>query len=984
MRRFVVSALALLLIAADGPQPAPVSPRESAGKMTVPPGFSVDLFASEPDVRQPIAFTIDPRGRLWVVECYSYPFWLGGPDKTDRIIILEDKDGDGKAESRKVFWEGGTNLTGIALGFGGVWVSATPNLLFIPDADGDDVPDGPPQIELDGWDIKAQHNMFNGLTWGPDGWLWGCNGIMSNSSVGKPGTPDTARTLINCGVWRFHPTKKSFEVVAHGTTNPWGLDFDAHGEAFITNCVIPHLYRVIPGAHFDRMYGQPMHPYAYKLIGTTADHIHWAGGSWTDSRGGVGKHGEAGGGHAHVGGMVYLGDNWPDAYRGSMFINNLHGHRVNHDHLERSGSGFVAKHKPDFLMANDSWFRGLELKYGPDGSVYLTDWSDTGECHETDADNAHRENGRIYRIRFGAPKPVHVDLVKSTDAELVAYQTHRNEWFARTSRRILQERALAGKPMDKVNLALKALLEMPETEIRLRALWSLHATGGLTPTDLTTLLDDRDEWLRSWSVRLILDQAEVKSEQVGKFVLMSRDETSPLVRLSLASALQKLAKDERWGIAEGLLTHSEDSEDAAIPLMIWYGISHLVTEDLDRAMGLAARSKLPLIREFLARRAVESNLDRGIESALAQIGKGGDSDSRRDVLGGILGAIEGRKRIEKPAGWDRSYETFNSDQDADVVERANLLGVRFQDTRANAYLRKTLLNPEKPIASRQRSLKALVECREPGLTEEIVALLDEKAIRGDGLKALAAFDEIGIPKAILARYAQFDDPTKADAVATLAGRPAWANLLLEAIESKVVAPRDITPGTARQILAFNQPDLSKRLETTWGTVRSTSKQKKSLILKYKEDLNSERVAGADLGLGRSIYKKSCAQCHKLFDDGGQVGPELTGSDRVNLDYILENVLDPSASVGRDYQVTNVATHDGRLVSGILKQQTPAAYIVQTANERVVIAREDVEEIKPSDKSMMPEGLFDTLNANEIRDLIGYLASKAQVAPKLTP
>ena len=285
----------------------------------------------------------------------------------DRILIFEDADSDGRFDRRTVFYDKGTNFTGIELGFGGVWVCATPNLLFIPDRDGDDRPDGEPVVKLDGWDTKAQHNMFNGLKWGPDGWLWGCNGILSNSRVGKPGTPDDKRVAINCGVWRYHPTREVFEAVAHGTTNPWGLDFDDLGEAFITNCVIPHLFHVVPGAHFQRMFGEDLVPNRYELMESCADHIHWAGGRWTDSREGKGKHGEAGGGHAHVGAMIYLGDNWPDRYRNDVFTCNIHGRRINRDRLERQGSSYVARHEHDFLMANDPWFRGSSSSMDPTG-----------------------------------------------------------------------------------------------------------------------------------------------------------------------------------------------------------------------------------------------------------------------------------------------------------------------------------------------------------------------------------------------------------------------------------------------------------------------------------------------------------------------------------------------------------------------------------------------------------------------------------------
>ena len=494
---------------------APLPPTEAIGRMRVPDGFTVMLFAAEPEVVQPIAFTIDPRGRLWVVENYSYPIWLGGPQGKDRILIFEDTDGDGHFDRRTVFYDKGTNFTGIELGFGGVWVCATPNLLFIPDRDGDDRPDSPPVAVLDGWDTKAQHNMFNALKWGPDGWLWGCNGILSNSRVGKPGTPDDRRVPINCGVWRYHPIRQVFEAVAHGTTNPWGLDFDDHGEAFITNCVIPHLFHVVPGAHFQRMFGQDYNPNLYGLLETCADHLHWAGGHWTDSREGKGheKHSAAGGGHAHVGAMIYLGDNWPEQYRGSLLTFNIHGHRANHDRLERKGSSYVAHHDRDFLTVDDTWFRGLELKYGPDGAVYFTDWTDRGECHETDADNAHRENGRIYKLGFGKIKPVQVNLATSTDEELARLQLHKNDWYVRTARRLLQERAANGANLTAANEALLSILKThPDVTRRLRALWALHATGALDDQALLGLLDDADESIRGWAIRLLADRGASRAE----------------------------------------------------------------------------------------------------------------------------------------------------------------------------------------------------------------------------------------------------------------------------------------------------------------------------------------------------------------------------------------------------------------------------------------------------------------------------------------
>ncbi len=283
----------------EGLQPAPVPKNEAAARMDLPAGFNVTLFAGEPDVRQPIAFALDDRGRLWVAECYAYPNWQATGH--DRILIFEDTDGDGQFDRRKVFWDQANYLTGLQVGFGGVWVCCAPDLLFIPDKNHDDVPDGKPEVVLDGWSNKGVHNVVNGLKWGPDGWLWGLNGITSPSFVGPPGASDAQRQRLNCSVWRYHPLDKRFEVVTHGTTNPWGLDFDDYGQAFITNCVIAHLWHAVPGAHFQRMFGEDYNPHVYELMSTCADHLHWGGGDWRLSRGGHGAHSIAGGGHAQRG-----------------------------------------------------------------------------------------------------------------------------------------------------------------------------------------------------------------------------------------------------------------------------------------------------------------------------------------------------------------------------------------------------------------------------------------------------------------------------------------------------------------------------------------------------------------------------------------------------------------------------------------------------------------------------------------------------------
>jgi len=582
----------------------PLTPEEALQKITVPEGFAVTLFAGEPNVAQPISMSFDDRGRIWVAECYSFEH-AGGPWRAanqqawDRILIFED-NGDGRFKSRKVFMESIQNLTSILPGFGGIFACSTPNLVFIPQK-ADDTPAGPPEILLTGWNKGGiGHCVFNGLTWGPDGWIYGMQGIQGESQVGKPGSDE--RVKFNGGVWRYHPTKKIFEVVAEGTVNPWGLDFDEHGQGFFTNCVLGHLWHLIPGAHYQRMYGNDYTPNTYGQLKCCSDHVHYGGGPWEKS--GTGKANEqAGGGHAHSGAMIYLGDNWPATYRNSIFMNNIHGHRVNNDVLERKGAGYTGKHAPDFMISSDPWFRGISLKYGPDGGVYVSNWSDTGECHGKTG--IHRTSGQIFKIVYGTPKvpPANFDIAKHTDAELVALQLSRNDWFVRQARLNLQQRAAEGIDLTAAHKLLHDMFASnPDVTRKLRALWALQVSGGLDEKTLLEKLDHEDEHIRGWAIRFLAEDRKPSEATVKKWALLAAKDNSPMVRLFLAAALQRMPVEHRIEIAMGLAGWAQDADDAQIPLMIWYGIEPLVGSDSKAGARLLAGTKIPLLRQYIARR----------------------------------------------------------------------------------------------------------------------------------------------------------------------------------------------------------------------------------------------------------------------------------------------------------------------------------------------------------------------------------------------
>ena len=686
--------------------------------------------------------------------------------------------------------------------------------------------------------------------------------------------------------------------------------------------------------------------------------------------------------------MIYLGDNWPDSYRDTIFTCNIHGNRVNHDSLHRSGSSYIGSHEKDFLLANDEWFRGLELKYGPDGSVFLTDWSDSGECHEADAQGAHRDSGRIYKVSYGQAPAVHVDLKALNDSQLVELQLHKNDWYVRHARRLLQERAGAGKDMSQARWRLLEIFSSnKDTTRQLRALWSLQAIGALDEAFLLIQLDHPNENVRSWAVRLLCDEKRPSSVAVTRLAALAQEDSSPLVRLYLASMLQRMPLGSRWQVAENLVAHAEDASDHYLPLMIWYGIEPLVVADGRRVVELLAHAKIPLVRRHLARRAALASADRpgeqggspsALDGLLELLGKTNDPIFEVDLLTGMEEALRGRKKIGLPKPWPALSTALSRSPEPRVRELADLVALLFGDPGAAQSLKQVLRDPAASTDRRHRALQALVEKGVTGLPEELQKLIDDREIRGAVLRALAASEDKATPEVILSRYRSLSEAERADAIGTLSSRQAYSLKLLDAVEKGIVPRGDISPFTARQLQAFHSPEIDEKLQRAWGSVPAMSVEKSALIAKYKAILAPEKLKEANPSKGRLVFSRACQQCHRLFGTGGNVGPDLTGSQRTSLDYVLENVLDPSRVIGKDYQLVTVITTNGRLISGIVRERSEATLLLQTANESVLLSSDDILDTKPSDISMMPENIFESLSETEVRDLVRYLGSEAQV------
>lgn len=975
-----------------------LDPEAAATGFAMPAGFKVGVFAAEPEVRNPIALTWDHRGRMWLAENFTYAEKAVRYDLSlrDRVLILEDADQDGVAEEPKVFIDTVQRLTSVEVGRGGVWLMCPPQLLFVPDADGDDEPDAAPVVVLDGFDLgeSSYHNFANGLRWGPDGWLYGRCGHSCPARIGAPGTPDAERVPMKGGIWRYHPARGTVEVVMQGTTNPWGHDWDRHGEGFFINVVNGHLWHVIPGAHCKESFGAPLNPLVFERLDTIADHWHFdTKGKWSDSRDGAAN--DLGGGHAHVGMMIYQGAGWPEAYRDRLFTLNLHGRRANVERLERLGSGYVGRHEPDMLIAADKWFRGTEIRQGPDGCAYVLDWSDIGECHEHTG--VHRQSGRIFRVSYGAvPKVGYEDLTQPLTLESVERLIRvDNPWWERQMRLKLA----TGEVPEGLAARLEGWVRdgAAEVEIRLRALWALEALWDLADDYeerqqlLLALLEDASENVRVWGLRLLLDDRALdcgdgrardakeylEPQIVGKLAELAAGDESGLVRLFLASALQRLPVTQRADVAAALMSRREDAGDAQLPLMVWYGLMPLVKADPRALVRVAEKGRWPTTLRWISR-AVAGRAEPD-EKALADLSalavKMGPK-LRAEILTGMGEAYAGWRKAPQPDGWESVVKAVADD--AANQERVRELSLLFGDGRALGEVVAVAKDAEATLEQRRAALRSLIEARPPELRELCLALLEVRGLGGDAVRGLALFDEEKLGREIAKRWGKYAPEERAGVLETLISRPAWAAALLAEMAAGKVPKAQLTAVHARQIRAFDDKPLTAKLEEVWGVAKESGADKRAQIEALKKALGAEVLAGADLGKGRQVYQLVCMSCHVLYGEGGKVGPDLTGAGRASLDYLLENIVDPGAVVGADYQMSVATLKDGRVLAGMVSGRTDRTVTLRMIQEETTVEKAELVKLETLPVSMMPEGLLTALSAEQRRDLLAYLMHPSQV------
>jgi putative heme-binding domain-containing protein len=648
------------------------------------------------------------------------------------------------------------------------------------------------------------------------------------------------------------------------------------------------------------------------------------------------------------------------------------------DLLRPSGSGFVASHGPDFLLANDAWARFINMKSGPDGNAFFIDWYDKQACHLGDVNAWDRSNGRIYKLSYQDTEPVQVDLAAKTDRELVEMQLDDNDWYGRHARRLLQERAARHALAPATHEALAKIAFGDKSSVhRLRALWGLHVTGALTEERTFKALADSCPYCRGWAVQLALENGAAGNALMKKLVELARNDSSPIVRLYLASGALRIPPGQRWELLEGLLAHAEDAADHNLPCMNWYAAEPLASVDSNRALNLAARAKLPTILPFMVTRLASSASPKALAAVLQVLDDETDAIRQLLILQAINKALSDRRQVSMPANWDEIFPRLARSPDPMVRTLATALAVTFGQARAFEALRQVLDSERNDPAARQKALEALLGAKDPKLPPLLQRLVADRALRGAAIRGLAAYDDPGTPDVLLSAYPTLTVDEARAALNTLASRASYGKALMDAIAAKKVPANAVPAEVVRQLRNLNDTQLTERMTELWGIVRTTPADRLKLIGFWKYKLTTID-SPPDLALGRALFAKTCQQCHNLFGVGGKVGPDITGSNRASLDYLLENILDPSAVIPNEYKATVIALKSGRLVTGIVRGGTPAALSVVTATETLTIPRDEIESETASNTSMMPDDLLKSMSDFDVFALIAYLRNPNQV------
>jgi putative heme-binding domain-containing protein len=959
----------------DRPPNEPYEPAAAVKRMTVPPGFSVDLIASEPDIVNPIAMTFDDRGRIWITESVEYPRKSAGPGR-DRVKVLEDTKGNGKFDKITTFAEGLNIPTGIAVGHGGVWVMNAPDLLFLREKDGKEISR---EVVLTGFGRTDTHELPSSLTWGPDGWLYGLNGVFNHCRVKSPAGKSKGKVFdFTCTLWRVHPRTHEFQLFCEGTSNPYGLVWDPEGSALVSAChwATDHVFHFVETAYYQRQAG-PYPPFTIP-IGSITNHSHQK--------------------TAYCGLCYFDSDAYPEKYRGRLYMGNIHGGCINVDVLRRAASTYISDGEPDFLTANDAWFMPVSEKLGPDGCLYILDWYDRYHCSQDaarDPKGVDRERGRLYRVRYhNTPPAGRFDLGRESDVLLIKRLDSPNLWYREAAERLLSERATP-----HIRARLQNLINdgHASRKARLHALWALVGIGELPLDFHLRLLKHGDPTFRAWAVRAAGNQAMFGTAPVAaplraEIVRFAHD-PSPDVQLQVAIAARKLESVEALPILVDVLASC--SQDKLIPAVVWPNMHPLLEDQsvtfvrlvqkLDLNAAPAVVKLMPrVVERILSRPAPDAASVGALSSLIIRLASARDAtlpsvESARACLSAIAARARAISDSDTAALTKAIQPVLEGILDGKMEDplylSAHLLAAQLKTGSIDgSAVRRLFLAADQPEAVRLQALEALVTFHNPGLREAVKRVLASSSPRflGKVLDVLARGDDPKVATLILDCYTSMDPELQPLAIELLMQRKTWTAKLLDAVLKKRLPSSVLNANHLRRILDSNDREAVWAVEKAFGTVRNKrNPAREKIVAEMGEYL---RQHPGDPRTGRLVFRKVCAQCHTIYGEGAGVGPDLTAAGRGSFDQIVTSVFDPSLVIGTGYQAVTVVTKTGRSLTGLVAEDNPQRIVLKLpGGAQDIIPRADIEYATVSKLSMMPEGIENLMDRRDLADLFAFLS-----------
>lgn len=973
-----LSTHATTLRAATGTDSPALKPAEALAALKIPADLQIEQVLTEPAIGQPIFCRFDERGRLWVVQYLQYPFPAGlkilSEDKylratydkvppppphhfrgKDKITIHEDTDGDGRFDKHKTFLEGLNIATSFTRGRGGVWVLNPPYLLFYPDRDNDDVPDGDPEVHLQGFGIEDTHSCASNLTFGPDGWLYGCQGSTVSGDVLRPGLDKKPVHSMGQLIWRYHPETRRYEIFAEGGGNAFGLEIDSQGRIFSGhNGGDTRGFHYVQGGYSQKgfsKHGPLSNPYTFGYFPAMK---HAKVPRFT---------------HAFI---MYEETALPEAYWGRLFaVAPLQSHVVMSD-VSRDGSSFKTVDVGYAIESSDDWFRPVNITTGPDGAVYVCDMYE-GQIahlrhHEGKIDG---ESGRIYRLKAQGAAPIKpFDLAALSSAELIELLAHKDKWRRREALRLLGDRKDAS-----LAPALLAKIESESGQTALEALWALNLSGGFNEAVAAKTLSHSNPYVRAWTVRLLGDAGQVSPSIAPKLEELAASEPNVDVRSQLASTARRLSAETGLAIVRRLIAHQEDVDDVHLPLLIWWAIEAKAGGDQEAVLNLfrdPAVWQAPLATTHLLHRVMRRFAASGSRHDLVACAKllaqSPDQEHSRMLMRGFEEAYQGRPLTGLPP---ELVEAMSK-----VGGQSLVLGLRQGKPEAIDKALAVIADDKADNNERLQYIQIFGEVKTPkcvSMLIDVVRNASDDGLRMAALTALMPYADPAIPTTVIELYGGFTDDVRSAAQTLLASRKPWALQLAEAVEAGKIAADQIPMDTARKLTVFRDDRIAQLIAKHWGAIEGATTAEMQQQIERLQDV--VRSASGSPYPGKKLFKATCAKCHRLFGDGGQIGPDLTSYKRDDVGNMLINIVNPSAEVREGFETYQALTEDGRIVSGFLVDRDNQVVVLRGADgQNVTLAQDEIEELLPQRKSLMPEGVLRELSDQQIRDLFAYLRS----------